>query len=148
MSDNPKTFEEVFSPSCINIYLAGPLSDYDNPEKLHEDIIERCHIDMVNFVDPLIIEPEFASSWEMMRRDLGAVEMCDAILAYRAGVETWGTKAEIFHALRVGTPVVIYDLTDEDNNHNHWMTGPFTVLDDYETAIEACVALARLHRDL
>lgn len=146
MSDNPKTFEDVISPSHINIYLAGPLSDYEHHEQLHEDIIKRCDIDLVNFVDPLIIEPSFASGWEMMRRDLGAVEMCDAVLAYRVGVETWGTKAEIFHALRVGTPVVIYDVTDSDDTHNHWMTGPFTVLDNYETVMEACVALARLYR--
>jgi len=136
-------FADEMADDAINVYLAGPLSDYDDAPETHDRIKNTCHIEDVNFVDPLKLEPEFASGWEMIRKDLGAVEDVDAVFVYWPGrVESWGTMAEIHHALGVSTPVVIWSMNGE--SHNHWKTLPFTVETELETAIEALVATVRL----
>lgn len=101
--------------------------------------------DKLNWVDPMNLEPEFANGWEMIRKDLEAVENVDAVLAYRpAGAESWGTQREISHAQKVNTPVVIWNMDGGD--FNHWMTQPFVVEDELSVALDAVLALAKLRR--
>ena len=140
-------FADEMDESRTNVYLAGPLLDIDDPEYVHEHIkdvtSEQGLRDKLNWVDPMNLEPEFANGWEMIRKDLEAVENVDAVLAYRpAGAESWGTQREIAHAQKVNTPVVIWNMDGGD--FNHWMTRPFVVEDELSVALDAVLALAKL----
>jgi hypothetical protein len=132
-------------PDKYDVYLAGPLSDHPEYEETHETIIEteQEHLGGISWVDPIKLEPEYANGWEMIRKDLEAVEEVDAVFAYRPGsCESWGTKFEVIHALRVNTPVVIWDM--EGGGFNHWMNLPFVVEEDLEVALDALGALVRI----
>ena len=142
-------FADEMDESRTNVYLAGPLSDIDDPEYVHthiKDITQEQDLaDKLNWVDPMNLEPEFANGWEMIRKDLEAVENVDAVLAYRPeGAESWGTQREISHAQKVNTPVVIWNMDGTD--FNHWMDKPFVVEDELSVALDAVLALAKLRR--
>jgi len=139
-------FQDEFEDDKLNVYLAGPLSDYETPQQTHTAIIQAAseYLPEINFIDPMKLEPEYASGWEMIRKDLTCVEDADAVFAYRpAGCESWGTQAEIRHAQKVNTPVVIYNMDGSD--FNHWMHLPFTVEEELETCFDALGALARIY---
>ncbi len=140
--------KDQFDEEKINVYLAGPLSDYDDHQKTHETVKDRT-VDVglhsrINWVDPLALEPEFANGWEMIWKDLEVVEEVDVVFAYRpGGCESWGTKHELHHAIDSQTPIVIWDMDGSD--HNHWLHLPFVVEKQLGVALDAIVALDKIH---
>lgn len=135
--------EDEIEPDELNVYLAGPMTDVIDAEQIRQSIRDESP-DKLNIIDPMDLEPEMAFDWDIIRQDLTAVELCQAVLAYRVkGAETWGTPAELHHALRVGTPVVVFNFGR--GGHNRWLTHPFRMTDDLDEAFSMCSSLARLY---
>lgn len=126
----------------FNFYLAGALSDMEEPRNVRDRVKGSCPLD-VNWLEPMDVEPNAENLWETMRFDLEAVEMADGVFVYRQkGIESWGTLFEIFHAIQSNTPVVVWNLSDE--GHNQWMELPLVVRQEPEAALDALAVLARL----
>lgn len=135
--------EDEVEPDELNVYLAGPMSDVDDAEEIRQTVKDESTGEL-NFIDPMDLEPEMASEWDIIRQDLTAVELCQVVLSYRVkGAEVWGTPAELHHALRNGTPVVVLDLGTEE--HNRWLSHPFCKTEDLDEAFSMCSSLARLY---
>ena len=126
------------------IYLAGPLTDVEEPQMFHEILKDKAPYS-VDWIDPLDVE-DGAGSWEKIYKDLTSVERADGVIVYRVpGVESWGTKFEVFHAMQSNTPLVIWDTSSSSNeSHNQWLQEPFVLCDDPDEALYALGSLMRV----
>lgn len=95
------------------IYLAGPLSDDDNPYKWHDQVMS--HAPDVDWINPFLIHDDDAIGAEIYNADLDAVRSADAMLLHRIdGYRICGAYIEAGVAGEHDIPVVVWNDAESD----------------------------------
>lgn len=95
------------------VYLAGPLSDGDNPHAWHEAI--QAAEPGVEWTNPFTIHDEDATGSEIYAGDVEAVRSADAVLLRRIDhYEVCGAYIEAGIAGGAGVPTVVWNDADSE----------------------------------
>jgi nucleoside 2-deoxyribosyltransferase len=88
------------------VFLAGPVTYDDNPNRWREDFIQSNNLQVLEFENPMDVE---ATGEVMIEEQLHRLKQCDAVLArIKDGVPTYGTPMEMVYAQAYDIPVVVW----------------------------------------
>lgn len=120
------------------IYLAGPVSDGDNPYAWHESI--QAYETDIEWTNPFVIHDEDATGDEIWAKDLAEVRASDGMLLRRmGGYEVCGAYIEAGVAGEYDVPIVVWnDAETEPSEALRWHAD--SIHETMESAVDEVVS--------